>query len=537
MSACTSDSALPLQVVRRIRRLPADIFTPVSLLLALRQVSSAPLFLFESCGPDLHQARYSFLGLDPVELLYLEAGALMRTSKAPDGSLQSECLTRSQPLQALAAHLPQFNVEPESDLPPFTGGYVGYLGYDCVQYLEKIHLPPQLLVPDEPALPEACLMRCEDLIVFDHLKNSLLLITNLFVDPAAPLSPEQQAQAEASLDRLQALIYASHQLQTPLPPLPTPQELAQQGTQLEGQLGEAAFLAAVAQIQAAIVAGETFQTVLSERFVQPLQVEPVDVYRVLRSLSPAPYLFYLDWGSVGHQRSQVLLGASPEMLLRVQQRHLTTCPIAGTRPRGQTPQQDQAYAQEMLGCDKERAEHLMLVDLGRNDLGRVAQPGSVRVSQFMEVERYSHVMHLVSRVEAELDAQYTAFEALLACFPAGTLSGAPKVRAMELIAELEPQRRGWYGGCVFYHGFDGNLDSAITIRSLSVAHGQVSLQAGAGIVADSVPAHEYKEVQNKARALFQALAHLAPPATHLATPHLDTHLAQTTAEASHALAH
>lgn len=491
---------------QRLRSLPLDLFSPVSLLLAfsqrLAQHSEQNLFLFESCGPDLHQARYSFLGLNPSEILSIQNGQLLHSQRDAQGLLQQELLSPAagqSALQALRAHLQQAlspvlqredsqNPQDHADLPPFCGGYVGYLGYDCVQYLEAIQLPASA-----DTAPEACLLRCEELIVFDHLKNRLLLV----------VSGRDSTTLAQRLDALQAQVYLALQtLQAaPLPSLQTDRE----GPAPTGVLGEAAFVAAVAEVQAAIAAGECFQTVLSERFVQPLQARPVDVYRVLRSLSPSPYLFYLQVAG------RSLMGASPEMLLRVDNpsgdgpQRLSTCPIAGTRPRGKDPASDAALAAELLACAKEQAEHLMLVDLGRNDLGKVARPGSVKVSRFQELVRYSHVMHLVSLVEAELDPAFSPFEALLACFPAGTLSGAPKVSAMQLIARLEPLRRGWYGGCVFYLGFDGQLDSAITIRSLEIAAGRVSLQAGAGIVADSVPSHEYKEIKNKTRALFQVL--------------------------------
>lgn len=485
-------NATQTRVQAVIRILPTDTLTPVSALMHLRENQAGPSFLLESCGPDLHQARYSFLGTQPQEILSIEEGKLYRQR-----GTERECLAETQPLQALNALLPRQEVLPAANLdeqPPLTGGYIGYLGYDCVRYLEALEIVPNA---EENALPEACLMRFESLLIFDHLKHRILLVTHIFPD-AGELSPQEEA-AQTRLDALQAALHS------PLSPRPLSFQDDLSPELPGGEMGKERFFKAIERIQEAIHAGESFQTVISERFVQELQVPAFDVYRVLRSLSPSPYLFYLDFAADGTP-ARALLGASPEMLLRADNGQLSTHPIAGTRPRGKTPEADQAYAEEMLHCEKERAEHLMLVDLGRNDIGRVALPGSVQVSRYMEVQRFSHVMHLVSEVQGQLAPQYSAFEALLACFPAGTLSGAPKVRAMELIAELEPFARGWYGGCIFYHGFNGNLDSAITIRSLAVEGTRATIQAGAGIVADSQPEHEYKEVRNKARAMLNTLA-------------------------------
>lgn len=472
--------ALPLQ--RVLRELPADTLTPLSALLRLRGSARQPVFLLESAGSDLHQARYSFLGLNPSEKLILQDGVLRCERNGLRETLPGP------PLQTLQARLESHLLPPDPELPPFLGGYVGYLGYDIVAHLENIPQPAQA-----SPLPEACLMRFDQLLIFDHLKQRVLLVAHF--TPQAGQEDAQAAAARAELDALTArlrrpvadealLVLDTQAVAVTIPP---------------GQMGPERFCDGVRQLQQALHEGEIFQAVLSEQFRQPLSVDPFRVYRVLRSLNPSPYLFYLDSGE------GVLLGASPELLVKSDGQHIATCPIAGTRRRGRTPEQDAALASELLADEKERAEHLMLVDLGRNDLGRVAQPGSVHVSRYMEVERFSHVMHLVSLVEAELAAGKTALDALLACFPAGTLSGAPKIRAMELLAELEPVRRGWYGGAVFYHGFDGQLDACITIRSLAVKDGVATLQAGAGVVADSVPETEYEEVCNKVRVLFQAL--------------------------------
>lgn len=472
------DSPIPL--VRLTREIPADTLTPVSAFLRLR-TAGEPAFLFESAGSDLHQARYSLLGFAPDESLTLQGGVLTLQR----GDVKE--ILPGDPLRQIKARLQSQVVETDPALPPFTGGYVGYLGYDCVSYLEQIPLPEAL-----SPLPEACLMRFARILVFDHLKRRILLVANL--PQNAPALAYHAAESE--------LRDLHQRLRVPVPEealLDLPSSSTVDTVPLQGRMGEAAFCEKVALLQEAIAAGEIFQAVLSEQFTSPLAGDPFALYRVLRSLNPSPYLYYLDMGG------PVLLGGSPEMLVKSDGVSAATCPIAGTRRRGRTEAEDKALAAELLGDEKEQAEHLMLVDLGRNDLGRVSHPGTVKVSRYMELEYFSHVMHLVSLVEGQLAQGQTALDALFACFPAGTLSGAPKIRAMELLGQLEPVRRGWYGGAVFYHGFEGQLDACITIRSLAIEGGQAYLQAGAGVVADSVPKHEYLEVCNKAQVLFQAL--------------------------------
>lgn len=471
-----AEDSLPRQL---IHQMPTDTLTPLAALLRLRAQTPGPAFLFESAGSDLEQARYSFLGIEPQERLCLQAGVLTQHLGGVSRALPGP------PLEALRERLGAVQQPVDPELPPFVGGFVGYLGYDIVSELEAIVLPETTA-----AMPEACAMRFDQLLIFDHLKSRILLVAQL----PAGAGAERVAQTEASLrqlqQRLRQPVAAEALLQLPEPDTVQP---------LTGEMGETAYCAKVEALKQAIHDGEIFQAVLSEQFRVPYSADPFTLYRVLRSLNPSPYLFYLDTGDA------VLLGASPELLLKSDGRRISTCPIAGTRRRGRTRAEDAALAEEMLHDEKERAEHLMLVDLGRNDLGRVARPGSVRVSRYMEIEKFSHVMHLVSLVEAELAEGKSALDALLACFPAGTLSGAPKIRAMQLLSELEPVRRGWYGGAVFYSGFDGQLDACITIRSLAICQGEAVLQAGAGIVADSIPAMEYKEVRNKARVMFQTL--------------------------------
>jgi anthranilate synthase component 1 len=484
----------PASTTRRlIRQIPADTLTPLGALLRLRTQSQAPVFLFESAGSDLEQARYSFLGMDPSEILTIDDGILTQQRGERVSTLEGP------PLATLKARLESNLIEADPELPSFCGGYVGYLGYDIVRYLEDIPLQAEA-----SPLPEACVMRFDQILIFDHLKRRILLVAHYD-------QPEQQAEASAALEALQQRLRAPVADEALLV-LPEAGEIPE----LVGRMGKAAYCQKVEILKRAIHEGDIFQAVLAEQFRAPYAGDPFTLYRVLRSLNPSPYLFYLDTGKA------VLLGASPELLVKSDGEGIATCPIAGTRRRGRTRAEDQALAQEMLHDEKERAEHLMLVDLGRNDLGRVARPGTVEVTRYMEIEYFSHVMHLVSLVEASLGQNKSALDALLACFPAGTLSGAPKIRAMELLAELEPVRRGWYGGAVFYHGFDGQLDACITIRSLAVTRGpdggEAILQAGAGIVADSIPEMEYKEVCNKARVMFQTLQ-MAQQANQAQQPH------------------
>ncbi len=465
-------------VLRRVHEIPMDTLTPVSALMRLNPEEAC--FLFESGGADLNQARYSFLGLNPEESLILKQGCLERHWQG-----QIETLP-GPPLQTLKAILEQQQVAAAPDLAPFCGGYVGYLGYDIVRYLEAIPLPPG-------QMPEACLMRFQNLLIFDHLKRRIQILVNIFPERGDVELQESQAKAFITHTLIKLRQPAAAEQLLELPDLATakiPRGLA----------GPERFCEGVKSLKAHILEGDIFQAVLSERFEVPLEADPFLIYRVLRSLNPSPYLFYLNTGQ------QVLLGGSPEMLVKSDGQQISNCPIAGTRPRGKNKSEDLALGEELLADEKECAEHLMLVDLGRNDIGRVARPGSVKVSRYMEVEHFSHVMHLVSQVDGKLATDKTPFDALLACFPAGTLSGAPKVRAMQLLAELEPQARDWYGGSVFYHGFDGQLDACITIRSICIQDQKVTLQAGAGIVADSDPEKEYQEVCNKAQALFQAIA-------------------------------
>lgn len=452
----------------------ADTITPVEAYWQLG--GGAGSFLLESAeGGRL--ARYSFIGREP----WLQVLARGEEIKVVDDG--REQVLQGNSLNVLKELFSRYRLAGYDSVPRFWGGGVGYFAYDWVRNLER--LPS--LAADDLGLPDLWLMFPEHLLVFDHWRRSLQAI--VFTRPGS----NPRAAYEAAAARIAAL---QKRLATPpvLPPL---------GGVAVGPAGSnmtrRQFVEAVTRAKEYIFAGDIFQVVLSQRWEVPFAGHPLAVYRALRYVNPSPYLFYLDFGCLQ------LVGSSPEMLVRVEGEKVETNPIAGTRPRGRTAAADRELEEELLSDPKERAEHVMLVDLGRNDLGRVCAVGSVRVDRFMEVERYSHVMHLVSRVQGTLANGLEALDALAACFPAGTVSGAPKVRAMEIIEELEPVRRGPYAGAVGYVSLTGNLDTYLAIRTLVFTGGKVYVQAGAGIVAGSRPEAEYQETVNKARALFRAL--------------------------------
>jgi anthranilate synthase component 1 len=439
---------------------PADLTTPVALMRSLL-AGDGPCFLLESVEGGDRVARWSFLGAAPSREISGAAG---------------------DPFRLLGA-LPAVEPARGDDLPPFTGGAVGYAGYDAVRRLER--LPSKN--PDPIGLPDAWFGVFDSVIAFDHAKHRLLYVTH------AGHGTEEEKRAFERLKGLEARATA-----TPVPAAPPPTR----SPSFEETLPLPSFLSAVEKAKEHIRAGDVFQVVLSRRWSAPFEGEPFAVYRALRSISPSPYQYFL------RTPHAAILGASPERLVRVAAagRAVETIPLAGTRPRGATHEEDLALEKDLLADAKERAEHVMLVDLGRNDLGRVCVPGSVRVRDFFAVERYSHVMHIASRVEGTLAQGRDAVDALAATFPAGTLTGAPKIRAMEIIEDLETVRRGAYGGAVGYLDFAGNLDVAIAIRTAVVANGILHIQAGAGIVADSDAVSEALECENKARALMRAVA-------------------------------
>ncbi|MGW5209864.1 anthranilate synthase component I [Streptomyces sp. NPDC004051] len=480
------------RVIPVTRKLLADGDTPVGLYRKLA-AERPGTFLLESAENGRSWSRYSFIGVRSAATLTERAGQAHWEGTPPVG-----VPAEGDPLGALRAtletlHTPR-DLAHDLGLPPFTGGMVGYLGYDIVRRLEKIGPGER----DDLRLPELTMLLTSDLAVMDHWEGSVWLIANAInhndLDTGVD---EAHADAVARLDAMEAdLTRAVAQPPAVLPPSELPDHTA--------LWGGPDFRAAVEDIKERIRAGEAFQVVPSQRFETPCTASALDVYRVLRATNPSPYMYLFRFPH-GDGEAFDVVGSSPEALVKVDDGQAMVHPIAGTRPRGATPQEDQALAEELLADPKERAEHLMLVDLGRNDLGRVCEPGSVEVVDFMSVERYSHVMHIVSTVTGRVADGRSAFDVLTACFPAGTLSGAPKPRAMQIIDELEPSRRGLYGGCVGYLDFAGDSDTAIAIRTALLRGGTAYVQAGAGIVADSDPVAEDVECRNKAAAVLRAV--------------------------------
>ncbi|MGW6688970.1 anthranilate synthase component I [Streptomyces sp. NPDC054961] len=475
------------RVVPVSRKLLADGDTPVGLYRKLA-AERPGTFLLESAENGRSWSRYSFVGVRSDATLTVRDGQAHWIGTPPVG-----VPTSGDPLEALrltieALHTPR---DLASGMPPFTGGMVGYLGYDIVRRLERIGEH----TTDDLRLPELTMLLTSDLAVMDHWDGTVQLIANAInhndLDTGVD---EAYADAVARLDAMEAdLARPAPYVPAPLPDAELPPYSALWG-------GEK-YQAAVEDVKERIRAGEAFQVVPSQRFETPCRASALDVYRVLRATNPSPYMYLFRF-----ENGFDVVGSSPEALVKVEDGRAMVHPIAGTRHRGATPQQDQELAEELLADPKERAEHLMLVDLGRNDLGRVCAPGSVEVVEFMKIERYSHVMHIVSTVTGRVAEGKSAFDVLTACFPAGTLSGAPKPRAMQIIEELEPTRRGLYGGCVGYLDFAGDSDTAIAIRTALLRDGTAYVQAGAGVVADSVPELEDAECRNKAAAVLRAVA-------------------------------
>ncbi|MGV9854425.1 anthranilate synthase component I [Streptomyces sp. NPDC003442] len=475
------------RVIPVSRKLLADGDTPVGLYRKLA-AERPGTFLLESAENGRSWSRYSFIGVRSAATLTERDGRTHWLGTPPVG-----VPTEGDPLQALRATVEALHTPRDLgglvQLPPFTGGMVGYLGYDIVRRLEKVGEHGR----DDLRLPELTMLLTSDLAVLDHWDGTVLLIANAInhndLDTGVD---EAYADAVARLDAMAADLVRP----VATDPAALPDSELPEYTALWG--GED-FMAAVDDIKERIRAGEAFQVVPSQRFETPCSAGALDVYRVLRATNPSPYMYLFRFEGFD------VVGSSPEALVKVEDGRAMLHPIAGTRHRGATPQEDAALAEELLADPKERAEHLMLVDLGRNDLGRVCEPGSVEVVDFMSVERYSHVMHIVSTVTGSLAEGRTAFDALTACFPAGTLSGAPKPRALQIIEELEPSRRGLYGGCVGYLDFAGDSDTAIAIRTALLREGTAYVQAGAGIVADSDPVAEDAECRNKAAAVLRAV--------------------------------
>ncbi len=472
-------------------RLNADLETPVTAFLRLAgdAADEPECFLLESVEGGEKIGRYTFIGVRPFRKIVARGTQLTVSEGGRIETREGDIFKTLQ--SALSGHTPARL----PGLPPFTAGAVGFFSYDAVRRIEQL----PATAPDELHMPDACLLFFDEVLAFDYLRKEMVLVVTADVRR----QPPEQAYAEAHA----RLEHFAGRLARPLPDSATrPPARVPQALDVAHRTSEADFLASVEQAKQYIAAGDIFQVVLSQRFdVQP-GVDPFSIYRSLRIVNPSPYMYFLRLGpGTGSEQQTHIVGSSPEMLVRVTGGRVEYRPIAGTRPRSLDEEEDRRIAAELLADEKERAEHVMLVDLGRNDVGRVSEFGSVRVRELMHVERYSHVMHIVSAIEGRLRQGLDAVDAFRACFPAGTLSGAPKIRAMEIIEELEPARRGIYGGAILYADYSGNFDSCIAIRTLLLLGEQGCVQAGAGIVADSVPQREYEECLNKASAVLRAI--------------------------------
>jgi anthranilate synthase component I len=464
--------------------LPADLLTPVSAYLRVAQ-GARHSFLLESVEGGEKIARYTFAAAHPEEVFRYAGGACVMEGR--DRVVWEE----KDPVSFLRARMEKFRPVRVPGLPPLIAGAIGYFSYDMVRLIER--LPKRLR--DEIGLYDAMLMFYHGLIAFDHVRHRLWIVRNVFTEGPGTLQSKYKA-AVREIRETQKLLERPVAAENPKPARNPAKSTPLKVT---SNFGRSEYLAAVRKCKNYIRAGDIFQVVLSQRFSAKTKAAPFDVYRELRALNPSPYLFFLQMNDIH------VVGSSPEMLVKVQGRDVFYRPIAGTLPRGKDEAEDLQLEKQMLASEKERAEHIMLVDLGRNDLGRVCDYGTVKVEQLMTVERFSHVMHLVSSLRGRLREDVDCFDALMACFPAGTVSGAPKVRAMEIIEELERARRGIYAGGVLYLDFAGNLDSCIALRTMVMKNGVAYVQAGGGIVADSTPEGEYQESVNKSRALLTAL--------------------------------
>ena len=465
-----------------VRELPADLETPISVYLKLRD--DQPSFLLESVEGGERIARYSFIGIRPQARYILRNAEIQIIEGTASRTITLE--PGSDPTHFLQAEMARYQSDPQPGLPRFIGGLVGYLGYESVRHFEPTLAPH---MHSAASVPDGYYLLADTLVAFDHARRSLFLIANLL--------DGDEAAANRKLDEI------ATRMQAPLPPA---EKYPLTASTVSSNMTRETFEGMVREAKEYIAAGDIFQVVLSQRFSRQTSVEAFEVYRAVRRLNPSPYMFFFDFGLIDGEAFH-LVGASPEMFVRLDgsPRRAALRPIAGTRRRGADAAADAALAEELLADPKECAEHVMLVDLGRNDLGRVCQYGSIKVSEFSTIERYSHVMHIVSHVEGTLRENLGAFDLVRAAFPAGTVSGAPKVRAMQIIAQLERDPRGPYAGMIGYFGFDGAMDTCLAIRTM-LGRGQTfSVQAGAGIVADSDPATEYQESVNKASAMLRAI--------------------------------
>jgi anthranilate synthase component 1 len=469
-----------------VRHVIADTETPIRVFQHFSERSHA--FLLESVEGGVKWARYSFIGTDPFLTIQGKNGTM---ELRVDGRT---ILSKEKPLELLKAHLRTYSSPSIPELPPFTGGAIGFFGYDLLQYYEK--LPKHRI--DDLLMNDIQFMFCDQVIVFDHFKQQIKVIANVHIEPGSTDGEIAQAYQRACSkidEMIRTLTRPS--IPTYVSPNPIPEKI--ELGDIHSNMTKEAYISNVEKAKEYIRAGDIFQVVLSQRFHIETEISPLQVYRVLRTLNPSPYMYYLKMDD------EIIVGTSPEALVKVDGQKVETRPIAGTRPRGATEEQDRQYELDLLADEKERAEHLMLVDLGRNDIGRVAEFGSVKCDSYMEIERYSHVMHIVSNVTGKLAKDKDFFDAFISCMPAGTVSGAPKLRAMEIIAQLENEARGAYAGAIGYLGFSGNLNTCITIRTIIFKKGKAYVQAGAGIVWDSIPESEYNETVNKAKGMLLAI--------------------------------
>lgn len=475
------DRAKKGNLIPIFREIMADMETPVSAFKSIDKGGS--VFLLESIEGGEKWGRYSLLGVEP-KLIFKSKGDVIEIIANGKKSKR-----KGDPVSVLRETLSRYKPVITDELPRFYGGAVGYIGYDMVRFFEDL--------PDKAAsdidIYDALFVITETILIFDNLEHKIKIVANAVIekdDNPADVYKRATKKIDGLVKRLKTSSSESQRVRG---------SKSQRAKEVVSNFTKEKFIGGVLKAKEYIQAGDVIQVVLSQRFETRLDVEPFNIYRALRVINPSPYMFYLRLDGIE------LIGSSPEILVRVEGRDIDVRPIAGTRPRGKDDNEDKRLEEELLKDPKEIAEHIMLVDLGRNDVGRVAETGSVSVNEFMVVERYSHVMHIVSNVRGQLRKNKDSFDALRACFPAGTLTGAPKVRAMEIIEEIEPCKRGAYGGSVGYFGFSGNMDMAITIRTLVVKDGKIYIQAGAGIVADSAPEKEYQETINKAKAMLKAV--------------------------------
>jgi len=466
----------------------ADLETPVSSFSKIGTDQYA--YLLESVEGQEKIGRYSFLSSSPALVLKSKGRRIELIDFSGRKPRTKHFQTAADPLHEIRKILSRYQHVSVKGLPRFSGGFVGYMAYDMVRFFEKIPDKNK----DDLKLPDSVVMLSTEVLIFDHIEHKIKVVANVFLKDKKPGTLERAyANGVATINRLSTRLSQPVTIGELQPPV-------KHTRTIRSNFKESEFVRIVNKAKEYIRKGDVIQVVLSQRFKTKARDSGISIYRRLRSINPSPYMYYLKFPNFN------IIGSSPEMLVREERGQVETRPIAGTRPRGSTPAQDAALSKELLGDEKEKAEHLMLVDLGRNDLGRVCTKGSVKMKEFMNIEKYSHVLHIVSSVVGQLDKKHDGFDLLRSSFPAGTVSGAPKIRAMEIIDELENIRRGPYAGCICYFSFDGNLDTCITIRTVVIKDGVCYVQAGAGIVADSKPKKEYIETQNKAKALLEAIA-------------------------------